>query len=287
MRNPVFSRSDEFKTASVTPRGPVPYAQTSGAYGQYGPGYHDPSGAAQLNAMYAQPAAGPLQTGRITYDDVLVKSFSLFAVILVGATVGWMIAPAHTNIIWLGCIVGLVLGLVNIFKREPSPALIILYGVFEGLAVGGISAIYERIWPGLVMQAVIASLSVMGVTLALFASGKVRVSRRANRILLVAMFGYLLFSLVNLVLMWTGVTGDVFGLRTEVKVLGVPLGVILGVLVVIMAAYSFVVDFDEIRNAVQNGAPAKVAWRCAFGLMVTLIWLYLEILRLLAILRNN
>jgi uncharacterized YccA/Bax inhibitor family protein len=102
------------------------------------------------------------------------------------------------------------------------------------------------------------------------------------------MVGYLVFSLVNLGLMLFNVplAGGAFGLRS-VEVFGIPLGLIIGVFVVIMAAYSLVLDFDQIQHGVRNGAPRVYGWVGAFGVMVTVVWLYVEILRILAILRGN
>jgi uncharacterized YccA/Bax inhibitor family protein len=282
MSNPVFNRSPAFRAGAVPPA-----AQAPGQGGQYGPGYGYQAAptAADLNAAYAQPYAGPAQTGRLTYDDVLIKSVGVFAVLLVGATIGWTLTPMIFAILPLAAVLGIVFGLINAFRRNPSPVLIILYAVFEGVFVGGISLVFEISWPGVVMQAVIGTLAVFGVVLALFASGKVRASRRATKIWFAAMFGYLLFSLINGILMWTGVLNDGFGMRSQ-EVAGIPLGLIIGILVVILAAYSFVMDFDQIKVGVERGAPAKFAWTCAFGLLVTLVWLYLELLRLLAILRR-
>jgi uncharacterized YccA/Bax inhibitor family protein len=235
--------------------------------------------------MYAAPTASPVQTGRLTYDDVLVKSAGTFASLLEGAVVGWKLAPSYPAVVFAGAAIGFVLALVNIFKRQVNPVLVVLYAAFEGLFVGGVSVLFEFIWPGIVMQAVIGTLAVFGVTLALFASGKIRASAKMTRIVMIAMLGYLLFSIVNLVLMITGLNTDPWGLRGA-TIMGIPLGVILGVFVIFLAAYSFVMDFDSIQNGVRNGAPAKFAWKAAFGLLLTLVWLYMEILRLLAILRD-
>jgi uncharacterized YccA/Bax inhibitor family protein len=141
-------------------------------------------------------------------------------------------------------------------------------------------------YPGIVTQAVLATFAVVGVTLALFASGKVRASARATKIFLIAMVGYLVFSLINVGLMLFGVSTDPWGLRTGVDIFGIPLGVILGVLAVLLGAYSLVLDFDFIQKGVQNRIPKKYQWTGAFGVMVTVIWLYLEILRLIAIARR-
>jgi uncharacterized YccA/Bax inhibitor family protein len=175
-------------------------------------------------------------------------------------------------------------------RKTVRPALIFAYAAFEGLFVGGIAAYFEFLWPGIVLQATLATVAVVGVTLALFASGKVRASARATKIFMIAMFGYLAFGLINVVLMMLGVfnesNGGGFGIYS-MKVAGIPLGLIIGVLVVIMAAYSLVLDFDQVQQGVRNGAPRVFGWLGAFGIMVTVVWLYLEILRMLAILRGN
>jgi Predicted membrane protein len=143
------------------------------------------------------------------------------------------------------------------------------------------------LYPGIVLQATLGTFAVVGVTLALFASGKIRASKRATKIFMVAMIGYLVFSLVNLGLMFFGVTDSAFGLRSDVEIFGIPLGVIIGVFVVILAAYSLVLDFDSIQRGVRNGAPRQLGWLGAFGIMVTVVWLYVEILRIIAIVRGS
>jgi uncharacterized YccA/Bax inhibitor family protein len=263
-----FSRSPAFATNA---QGGVVAAQNMSAQ--------------QLDELYNSPAAPESEV--MTVDDTIAKTVGAFALLLVGAAVGWLSAPL-IPLLWIGAaLVGLVLGLVNSFKREPSAALILLYAAVEGVFVGGISWFYESAFGGgIVVQAVIASLVVVGVTLALFASGKIRASKRATKIFLIAMIGYGVFSLVNLVLMVTGASTDPWGLRSVQVFGGIPLGLILGVFVVLMAAYSLVLDFDFIQRGVANKAPRKYGWTGAFGIMATVIWLYLEILRMLAISRR-
>ncbi|MDI3330421.1 MAG: Bax inhibitor-1/YccA family protein [Micrococcus sp.] len=245
-------------------------------YGQQVPQY-SPEQLEQLEQSYRQPAAGPADTGRMSYNDVIAKTVITLGLVLVGAAVGWMI-PA---LMLPGAIVGLVLGLVNSFKREPSPALILLYAAAEGLFLGGISQVFEQMWPGIASQAVLATLCVFAVTLALYSSGKVRATPRAMRIFMIALIGYGVFSLVNLFLMLFGVTDSMFGLRSGW------LGVAIGLIAVLLAAFSLVMDFTAITEGVKAGAPQKYSWSAAFGLTVTLVWLYIEILRILAILRGN
>ncbi|MCS5487998.1 Bax inhibitor-1/YccA family protein [Curtobacterium flaccumfaciens pv. beticola] len=237
----------------------------------------------QLQYMYDRPSANTVDTDRMSYEDTIVKTLLAFGVLLVGAVAGWNLPP----IVWIvGAVVGFVLALVNTFKKKPSPALVLLYAFFEGLFVGGISGFYNSAFDGIVTQAVFGTLGVFAVTLLLFTSGKVRATPKATRFFLVAIVGYMAFSLVNLVLMWTGVTNTAFGLL-GVTVFGIPLGVLIGIFVVIMAAYSLVLDFDQIKTGVQRGAPKIYAWTAAFGLIVTLVWLYLEILRILAIIASS
>ncbi|WP_024356829.1 Bax inhibitor-1/YccA family protein [Leucobacter chironomi] len=213
----------------------------------------------------------------MTYENTISKTVMLFLIVLVFGAVGWFMPILALP----AAIAGLVLGLVNSFKKEPSVPLIVLYAVFQGVFLGGISGIFEAQWAGIVSQAIIGTLSVFGVTLLLFRSGKVRTSPKLNKIFMVAIFGYLAFSVVNLVLMLTGVNQDPWGLRTGW------LGLAIGALAVLLAAYSLVMDFELIQNGVKNRVPEKWAWSAAFGLMVTLIWLYVEILRILAILRGD
>jgi len=261
----------------------------------------DAAAQAQLEGMYAAPSAGAVETGRMSYEDTIWKTVGLFAVLLVTAAVGWIWTmagvsaanPSPSILPWMiGALGGFVLSLVVIFtsRKKIRPALIFGYAAFEGLFVGAISAFFEFLWPGIVVQATLATFAVVGVTLALFASGKIRASKRATKVFMIAMIGYLVFSLVNIFLMIFNVpiAGGAFGLLSEKSpLLGIPWGVLIGVFVVIMAAYSLVLDFDSIQQGVRNGAPRQYGWLGAFGIMVTVVWLYLEILRILAIARGN
>lgn len=252
-------------------------------------GQHDPSGRAQafgagqaaqdyahqqsMEDAFRAPAAGPEHTGRMTYNDVVGKTGLMLVLVVVAGAVGWF----SPGLMIVGAIAGLVLGLVNSFKREPSPVLIMLYALAEGLFLGGISAVFEASYPGIVVQAVLGTLSVFAVMLALYTSGKFRPTPRMTKIVMTAMLGYLVFMLVNLVLTWTGIAN----LRTG------GLGLIIGALAVLLAAYSLTMDFEMAAVGVKNGAPQKYSWSVAFGLTVTLVWLYIEILRILSILRSN
>jgi uncharacterized YccA/Bax inhibitor family protein len=273
MANPVFNRNPIFSAKAAARAQAAPPVPTAG----------------QLAEQYAVPSPSQDEMGRMTYEDTIVKTAVSFGLLLVGAVIGWVLG-AYLIVTIGAALIGFVLAMVNTFKREPVPALVLAYAFFEGIFVGGISMIYSILITGngaIVPMAVFGTLGVVGVTLALFASGKVRASKRATQIFLVALVGYAAFSLVNFGLMATGVTNSMFGLRDGVSLFGIPLGVPLGILVVLLCAYSLVLDFDAIKRGVTNGAPRKYAWTAAFGLMVTVVWLYLEILRLLAILTGR
>ena len=254
---------------------------------------------AQLEGQFAAPSAGAIETERMTVEDTVLKTLGLFAVLVVAAVVGWFWSastitvdnPTPTILPWIiGALGGFVLAMIVSFSKKVRPALILTYAAFQGLFIGSISLFFETIWPGIVLQATLGTLSVVGVTLALFASGKIRASKRATKIWMIAMIGYLVFSLINVGMMMFGAfpegSAGPFGLLS-MRVAGIPLGLVIGVLVVIMAAYSLVQDFDFIQQGVRNRAPRQYGWLGGFGIMVTVVWLYIEILRIIAIARSN
>ncbi len=272
--NPAFNRSPAFSSnrdvAAKLQAGATGSVSTEGMT------------AAQLTDLYSVPSATPSDTDRMTYEDTMVKIVTSFVILLVGAAVGWFFPVLALP----AALVGFVLALVNIFKKKPSPALVLSYAAVEGIFVGGITVFFESRFPGIAVQAVLGTLVVVGVTLALFASGKIRASKKATKVFLIAMVGYGVFSLINFIGVATGMNSDPYGMSGSYKIAGIPLGVFLGVLVIIMAAYSLVLDFDSIQTGVKRGAPRIYGWTAAFGIMVTVVWLYLEILRLLALLRR-
>ena len=279
--NPAFSRNAAFRPGQVS------RAELEALYGPNASTkpVATTDDSATLEQTYNMPAATAGQTGRMTVEDTIVKTILAFAVLLIGAYVGWTFASFPIMI--AGLVGGLVLGLVNSFKKVPSPALIVAYAALEGLFVGSISMVFNSMWDGIVTQAVIGTLGVIGVTLFLFLSGRFRSSARMTKVVSVAMIGYLVYQVINMILMTTGVTGNAqFGLSSA-NIMGIPLGLIIGVVVVFLAAYSLVLDFESIKIGAERGVPAVYAWQGAFGILVTVVWLYLEILRMLALARGN
>lgn len=274
------------------PYGQQPYGQASYGqqpYGQQGWGTQPQSMTdEQLRQMYSQPSAGPADTGRMTFDDVIMKTAACLAAVIAGAAVTLVVAQGLASLLMVvGALGGFVLALVNTFKKQPSPALILAYAALEGLFLGGLTRILDGMFPGVGLQAVIGTLSVFAVTLLLFKSGKVRATPKAMRFFMIALIGYAVFALINMVMMWTGAVQSPFGLRTSFEIFGIPLGVFIGLLAIGLAAFSLIMDFTSIEAGVRSGAPQRFSWTAAFGLTVTLVWLYVEIIRLLAILRGD
>ena len=288
MANPAFSNNPAFTNNQnrASQFGQQQYAQSPYAQAP------TPT-AEQLGSMYDAPAATPRETGRMSIDGTIVKTAVTLGVVALGfiatlAVYFMQLAIPFYVMTYGGALAGLVLGLVNVFKREPSRGLILAYAAAQGLFLGGLSATLEfgTGYDGIIFQALLATACVFGATLALYCFRIVRTSPKMNKIFLIVMIGYGLFSLVNVVLMLTGVATDPWGLRSA-TVFGIPLGVILGALAVLLGAYSLVQDFEMTENGVKRGAPRKYEWSAAFGITMTIIWLYVEILRILAILRQR
>jgi uncharacterized YccA/Bax inhibitor family protein len=262
-RNPAFSRSPAFSDRGgyATFQQPAPHPT-------------------DLQSMYDAPSATAAQTGRMTYDDVVAKTGIAFGVLLLGAALAWFISPALAI---PGLIVGLILGLVIAFKQSTNPALILSYAAAEGMFVGGISAMFESSprYEGIVAQAVIGTLLAVAAMLAVYKSGRLRATPKFTKIVIGAGMAYLGVALVSFVAGAFFNVGDGWGFRTG------GLGILLGLAGATIACLFLVLDFDFVEKGVKNGLPERYGWLAAFGLMATVVWLYIEILRLLAILRGN
>lgn len=237
--------------------------------------------AAYLQQMYAQPSTGaPARERFLTIDDVVAKTATvlgvgaLTAVLTISFSSTWALAiPA--------LIVGLILSLVIIFKQSTNPALILAYAVAEGVLLGAITGAFESIpgYQGIGLQALVGTLGVFAGMLVVYKTGAIRVTPKFTKMLIGAMIGVLVLVVFNLI-------AGAFGVQTQLRD-GGPLSIVISLVIIVIAALSFLLDFDQIDKAIKAGAPARSAWYFAFGLMVTMVWLYLEILRLLGSLRSN
>jgi len=222
-----------------------------------------------LEATYAAPAASSLRTGRMTMDDVVMRTATLFAVLVAVGAFAW--GANSPGLALVGFLGGFVLAMINSFSKKVRVPLVIAYAAAQGLALGTISRIYNETYSGIVGQAVIGTLCAFGGILVAYRSGKIRVTPKFTRIMLGALMGYFVFGIIT---MFTGFPGGQTGL-------------LIAVAGVALATFFLVLDFDQIERAIAAGAPQEESWRMAFGLMVTIVWLYMEVLRLLSILRNS
>jgi len=260
-RNPVFGRSEEF---------------ARGGHATFDT--RTPS-AGELQDMYGAPSATTADTRRMTIDDVVMRTASLFAVLLATAgTTFLVVKPESFGLILVAALVGLGLGIWISVSKTVRPAAMFVYAAVEGVFVGGISYFYESRWEGVVVQAVLGTLATFAAMLVLYRFNVIRATPKFQRILIMAGAGYLVFSLVNL-----GIA--LFSGNSVYQVGG--LGLVVSAFGVGLAALFLVLDFDYVDQGIRNGLPERYAWTAAFGLVVTLVWLYLEILRLLAILRGD
>ncbi|HWW19631.1 MAG TPA: Bax inhibitor-1/YccA family protein [Steroidobacteraceae bacterium] len=222
----------------------------------------------------------------MTLQGAINKSFVLLLVLMGTALYPWSQYMASGNAgdvalpLVLGLFGGLILALIISFKSTLAPYLSIPYAACEGLAIGGISAMFERRFPGIAIQAVGLTFGVMAALLFAYTSRLIRVTQTFRSVVVGATFGIMLFYLASWILSLFHVN---IGLLTGVGTLSI----LVSLAVVVVAALNLVLSFDLIENGVAQGAPRYMEWYCAFGLLVTLVWLYMEILNLLAKVRQR
>jgi uncharacterized YccA/Bax inhibitor family protein len=213
----------------------------------------------------------------MTIDDVVVRTVGLIGLTTLSAGFVWTMVPQPTAIALVlpAVMIGLVLGLVIAWKRITNPLAIGAYAVVMGAALGAISEFFETRFPGIVMQAVIASLGVFLLMGFLYKSGTIRATPKFIKFMTAALVGAAAVIVINLVI--TLITGEATPLRD-----GGPIAIIVSLVFIVIAALSFILSFHEVEEGVRLGLPQKYAWACAFGILVSLIWLYIEVLRLLS-----
>jgi uncharacterized YccA/Bax inhibitor family protein len=266
--NPVLSKQDAF-----TPAAP----QGQYGYSQYNP-YGQPAGFGQPGTPTQAPE------GRMTFDDVITKTAVVMGLLVITAALAWLLVPPalYLPALILSALVGFGVVLLVSFRRTISPALVFVYAAIEGVFIGMISKVFESYYPGIVVQAVVATFFAAGVTLAAYKFFNIRVTPKFTKIVVLSTIAFAALMLVNFVFALItgggvrgGITGPVSGLA-----------IIISIIAIVLAVLNLVLDFDYIERGVALGAPASESWRGAFGLTVTMVWLYVEMLRLLSYLRR-
>ena len=241
----------------------------------FGPG---PQTADPIEQGYFGPTATARDTGRMTVEDVTVRTGILLATLMATGAFTWF---ANLELLAIpAMLVGLVLGLVITFKQVTNPAAIIAYAAVEGVFLGGVSKFYNDAYNGIVVQAIVGTLGVAAVTLFLYSSGKIRVTPQFTKMVIGATAGYMVLLLTNFVvsIFHSGGLGLFNGGAVSIVICALAIG---------LASMNLVLDFDFISNGARRGMPERYGWLAAFGLLVTLVWLYLEILRLLGKVRSR
>lgn len=211
----------------------------------------------------------------MTIQGTTNKALILLFLVMVSASWVWSNPERFIVYIWPALIGGFIIALVTIFKKEWSPVTAPLYALVEGVILGGLSAFFEKMYPGIVLQAVGLTFGTLCALLIAYKSQLIRVTNNFRLGVVAATGGIALYYLASIVL-------GFFNIRAPLIYDSGPMGIIFSVVIVVIAALNLVLDFDFIEQGSRSGAPRYMEWYGAFGLMVTLIWLYLEILRLLA-----
>lgn len=271
--NPVFARSAEFNGKATSP------VKT------------DPS-QWQIDLNGGGPPQSSTGDRRMTLDTVVEKTGITLGLLTLAAAVTWFMIGDVADQTSLnkafgfamgGALIGLVLSLVNSFKKVISPGLVLAYAVVEGVFVGAFSKIVSSYVgdPTIVFQAVLATMVAFAGTLFAYKFFNIQVTDKFRKVVTIAMFSFVGVMLLNFVLSLTGVleSGGLRGFNT--------LGLVVSAIAVVLAVFMLIMDFDYVERGVAAGLPERESWRAAFGLTVTLVWLYIELLRILAILRGD
>jgi uncharacterized YccA/Bax inhibitor family protein len=264
-----------------------------GGYAQFGTGAAGYGTQAVHADPYVTQYPDQRQTGvsrPLTIDDVVTKTGITLAVVTVVGIISYFLVaqgaptyPLMMPFVLVGALGGLALVLIATFgRKQDNPAIVLSYAAFEGLFVGAASFLFANLvstgGPGMIAQALFGTVGVFLGMLVVYKTGAIRVTPKFTRMLVAAMFGVLAIMLLNLVLGLFGVGGgEGFGIRS-----GGPLAIIFSLVCIGLAAFMFLIDFDSADQMIRAGAPEKAAWGIALGLTVTLVWLYIEILRLLS-----
>lgn len=278
--NPVFTRSESFNAA------PAPYQAPSGPgqyqYGQPGFGQDAYGQPTYTQPEYGQPTA---PGGVMTIDDVITKSAVTMGVLVLAAAATFMFLPASLMLptLIISGIVGFISVLLVSLRRVVNPAFVMLYSVIEGAFIGAFTLLFANMYgTGIVLQAVLGTFLAAGVTLFAYRFFNIKVTGKFRKIVTLGTFAFLGLVLVNLGF-------ALFGVNLGVRTIGGGfslLAVGVSMIAIGLAIANLIMDFDYIEQGVRNRLPASESWRAAFGLTVTMVWLYTELLRIMSYFRN-
>jgi uncharacterized YccA/Bax inhibitor family protein len=276
-RNPIFARLDN-QTVNNAP----PSNSSAGFAYQEGVEAYQSGNEEQFGwSSPLDPTAPHITVGnQMTLDDVLIKTGTLTIILVIAAAGGWVAMSVNPPVIFVAALAGFILGIVNTFKKKVNPTLIMLYTAAQGVFLGGVSQ-SSTLWAeqqnagNLVGQAILGTLVAFVTMLALYKSKLVKVNSTFIKMMMIAIVSYLVIAV-------TSAMSALFGTNNGLGFYGAgKWGIVLCLAGVALASFSLMMDFESITQGINQGLPKNESWRMAFGLMVTLVWLYLEILRLL------
>ncbi len=277
MANPVLSQSAGFNGSPYTQQPDFLPPQAPG--GPQHPGQGAPQGYQPMQTFQPMPV-GPV----MTFDDVITKTALMLLAVFAVAAATFMIMPLQ----WIGpAMIGSgIAGLITVFivasRRKVPVAGVAAYAIIEGIFIGAISKFFEFSYPGIVVSAVLATFVTAAATLAAYKFFNIRVTPRFRKFVSIGTMALLGVVLVNFVLSFFGVN---LGVREIGSGAGM-LSILVSVIAVALAVFNLVIDFDFVERGVAAQLPAHESWRAAFGITVTLVWLYIEILRILSYFRD-
>lgn len=226
----------------------------------------------------------PFDTGhqRMTLDGTINKSFLLLFIVVMSAYVSWNLLPSNSEyvIVTGSIIIGFIVSLICVFNPRMSPILGPIYAVVEGIFLGSISKSYNTMYDGIVLQAILLTVAIFFGLLFLYKTRLIQATENFKLMVVSATFGIGIVYFITFIL-------ALFGVHVPYIHDGGTVGILISLFVVAIAAFNLVLDFDFIENGVEYGSPKYMEWYGAFSLTVTLVWLYLEILRLIAKLRSR
>jgi uncharacterized YccA/Bax inhibitor family protein len=274
--NPIFRRSGEFQRGGANPYGGTAMTDPS----QWSVGTPGGTG-------YAPPTtAAPM-----TIDSVVQKTAMTIGVVILAAMATWILTPDVTDgsvaadlgplfaAVTIGSLGAFALSMVNSFKRAVSPALVIAFAALEGVALGAISKIFNLAYPGVVTGAVIGTFGAFAGTLAAYKLLNIKVGDKFRRGVIAAVFGMVGISLMSLVLNLFGIDLGIYG--------NGGLGILFALAGLVLGIFMLILDFDFVEQGIANRIPEVESWRAAFAMTVSLVWIYTNLLRLLAIFSDN
>ena len=211
--------------------------------------------------------------GRMTVSGAINKSFILTGLLLLTSAIGFFLF--NPIFLWGGLIVGFIVVLIAAFKPHLSPYLAPAYAIFEGLAVGGVSFMYASVFNGIVLNAFISTVGILAAMLFIYKSRIIKVTQKFRVGVFAATAAIALVYLINIVLSF-------FGMSVPMLHESGTFGILISVGIIVVATLNLLLDFDNIEKGAMHGAPKYMEWYSAMGLLITLVWLYLELLRLLS-----